>query len=468
MPFIQQVFSQKTKWIIPFLLPVLTVFSSTAFAVGGQSRLEVPSSFNPVGSGARALGWGGAFIAVADDATAASWNPGGLIQLRNPEVAVVGNTVYRSEDNTFGTNPQASGKQSVNYTGLNYFSASMPCGEESCGRNMIFSINYQKLYNLDRNWSHVSIQDYTGYPDGFDRSDQLINLDQKGDLYALGLAWAMQATETLSVGLTLNFWNNIAGTNGWRNTNHTIDHSLTSIGGIEAVSDIDSRVEENYRFKGFNMNLGLMWQLFAQDEQKLTLGVVIKTPFKADIHHSRYERLSESYDGAPPVQSEIYNEYNEKLNMPLSFGLGLAWQLSDNLTLAGDVYRTNWNNFEYTDFNGNKFSPISSKPSNQSDISATYQVRFGGEYRIISQEFGKNYIIPLRAGIFYDPAPAEGSTDNYYGISIGGGIAYATWVFDIAWQYRFGNNVNTQILTNRNFSQDVAEHTLYGSVFYRF
>ncbi len=36
-------------------------------------RLEIPSSPNPVGSGARALGMGGAFIAVADDATAASW-----------------------------------------------------------------------------------------------------------------------------------------------------------------------------------------------------------------------------------------------------------------------------------------------------------------------------------------------------------------------------------------------------------
>jgi long-subunit fatty acid transport protein len=42
---------------------------------------------NPVGSGARALGMGNAFIAVADDATAASWNPGGLSQLESPEVS---------------------------------------------------------------------------------------------------------------------------------------------------------------------------------------------------------------------------------------------------------------------------------------------------------------------------------------------------------------------------------------------
>ena len=55
----------------------------------GQVAQEVGFSGSPnlVGSGARALGMGGAFIAVADDATAASWNPGGLIQLETPEIS---------------------------------------------------------------------------------------------------------------------------------------------------------------------------------------------------------------------------------------------------------------------------------------------------------------------------------------------------------------------------------------------
>src|SRR5690554_2893241 len=54
-----------------------------------NAQLEITSSPNVVGSGARALGMGGAFIAVADDATAASWNPGGLTQLERPEVSWV-------------------------------------------------------------------------------------------------------------------------------------------------------------------------------------------------------------------------------------------------------------------------------------------------------------------------------------------------------------------------------------------
>ena len=112
------------------------------------SRIEIPSSFNPLGSGARALGMGGAFIAVADDATAASWNPGGLIQLERPEMSIVGAGFYREEDLDFGTNPEANGTNSVREARINYLSATYPF---TLGRfNMVVSANYQNLYDLNR------------------------------------------------------------------------------------------------------------------------------------------------------------------------------------------------------------------------------------------------------------------------------------------------------------------------------
>ena len=112
---------------ILFILPALC-FLVSPFVASAQTleRLEIPSSFNPVGSGARALGMGGAFIAVADDATAASWNPGGLIQLETPEVSAVGAYVYRTEDLYFGRNPEASGSENITNTNVNYLSAAYP------------------------------------------------------------------------------------------------------------------------------------------------------------------------------------------------------------------------------------------------------------------------------------------------------------------------------------------------------
>jgi hypothetical protein len=64
-------------------------------------RIDITGRQNlTLGSGARAYGMGGAFLARADDGTAASWNPAGLSYLRVPEVSLVG--VSNSFDATRG------------------------------------------------------------------------------------------------------------------------------------------------------------------------------------------------------------------------------------------------------------------------------------------------------------------------------------------------------------------------------
>src|SRR3979411_1754818 len=73
------------------------VFGARAAQAQAVQNVVLRNSFNPIGAGARGLGMGGAFIAVADDGTASSFNPAGLAQLRRTELAVVGfNDVVRS------------------------------------------------------------------------------------------------------------------------------------------------------------------------------------------------------------------------------------------------------------------------------------------------------------------------------------------------------------------------------------
>ncbi|MBT5419472.1 MAG: hypothetical protein HOK80_01170 [Candidatus Cloacimonetes bacterium] len=72
--------------------------------------------WNISGAGARAAGMGGAFIGVADDATAITWNPGGLTQLYRPEVSVVGRFIaenYKYESTDYEI--RAYGKSNINY-----------------------------------------------------------------------------------------------------------------------------------------------------------------------------------------------------------------------------------------------------------------------------------------------------------------------------------------------------------------
>ncbi len=61
------------------ILLILMTFCPTAFAETGDGGYAGP--FLQLGFGARALGMGGAFVAVADDATGGFFNPAGLVQI---------------------------------------------------------------------------------------------------------------------------------------------------------------------------------------------------------------------------------------------------------------------------------------------------------------------------------------------------------------------------------------------------
>ena len=66
------------------LLLVITLLSAQAFALSDDGGLR---SVFSLGAGNRALGMGGAYTAVADDAGAALWNPAGLATLQRREIS---------------------------------------------------------------------------------------------------------------------------------------------------------------------------------------------------------------------------------------------------------------------------------------------------------------------------------------------------------------------------------------------
>ncbi len=419
-----------------FLIFIPTISADDACTPG---RIEIPSSPNPVGSGARALGMGGAFIAIADDATAASWNPGGLTQLRKPEISFVGAGFLRLEDNTYG--PRNEEKEDVSKFALNYASAAIPLHEFiNLNHYLIFSANYQHLYDFKREWN-FSIKDTD---DGlFSDTKNIYNLD--GSLYAMGFALAIRPRwiPQLSLGATVNLWQD--GVCNWK-----ADRSMKTdfYNGNEFWFSEETKTSHQYSFSGTNFNIGFLWDVTG----KFTVGGVIKTPFKADIE---YEYIKNE-------KSECKDDFT--MEMPMSYGLGFAYRHSDTFTVSLDVYKTDWDQFALRDNDsGEEVSPVTGKSFAESDIDPTVQVRLGCEYLFVSPH--SKWKIPLCFGAFYDPAPAQGHPDNFFGFSVGSGIADGeVFSFDVAYQYRFGNNVGESVLQHWGFSQDIQEHTVYASL----
>jgi hypothetical protein len=77
----------------PILVLVFLLVCPLAF---GQTTIEPPI----ISPGARSLGLGGAFVAVADDATAAWANPSGLMQLARPEISLEGRSWNEDREGT--------------------------------------------------------------------------------------------------------------------------------------------------------------------------------------------------------------------------------------------------------------------------------------------------------------------------------------------------------------------------------
>ena len=443
----------------------LAVFCLTHLnmAFAQQQQVDIASSPNPLGSGARALGMGGAFIGVADDATAASWNPGGLVQLKKPEISLVISGFHRSEDNTLCTDPRSETSQHVSGEDINYLSIAYPFN--LLNRNMVLSLNYQHLYDFTAKWNYAT----SIASDAFE-AESLVDYKQSGRLSALGLAYCIQMTPRLSFGLTLNSWDDGLLNNQWEENYHLSDSQtvilppdmppeMAADAGSPSLTE-EYRRQERYSFSGFNFNVGMLWR--ATD--RLTIGAVFKSPFTADLRHEkRIQDKTTDFQGEVVDISEF--TYEEELDMPMSYGLGVAYRFSDHLTLSADIYRTGWDDFTIRDSDGNTFSPVT---NDDSEIDATTQVRVGGEYLIIHPS--PLYVIPIRAGGFYDPLPAKGNPDDVWGLSMGSGLVIGRYVFDIAFQYRFGNGVGGSAVQyyDADFSQDVGEVMIYTSLIIHF
>ncbi len=439
--------------VISACLALLFYSNSGLQAATLFQQVGVSSSPNPVGSGARAMGQGGAFIAIADDATAASWNPAGLIQLEKPELSIVGAYLTRKEEFSSSSHPEIDNTGEVDDANINYFSAAYPFHYY---RNIVVSINYQRLYEFKRSFNYRF--DYSS--EGVDLL-QNKSLDQDGYVGALGLAAAIEITPTLSFGATLNIWtDDLFWRNGW--TENYSERGVGTVGGNDVT--IDTHITDKYSdFGGVNANFGLLWNA----TKNLTLGAVIKTPFDANIRHE-FSFNQTTVFGSPAdatVTSQQTIKEGVELRMPLSYGFGLSWRFSDAFTMDIDAYRTEWSNYILTDGQGNKFSPIDGRPKGESDIKDTTQVRIGGEYLFILPE--NNIVVPVRAGFFYDPEPSHGKVNDFYGIALGSGIAYKRFIFDVAYQLRWGNNVDTGDLIATS-TADVTQHSFLASVIYHF
>ena len=398
----------------------------------GQDENDLTGRANPIqGAGARALGMGGAFLARADDATAASWNPAGLSYLRRPEVTVVGNhaaidghkTVTALEDNQFRSD-------TLDFAALTY---PLHLGSVSGAAQ----VSYQRVIPF----SGTRI---------ITRLPQTISIDAHGGFDVIALGTGLQITRHLRVGGTLNRW-----TSGYH-------QNLTR--NPAAEGEKIRQLELNLDFGGWNTNLGAIWS----PVEDVNLAAVFKTSFTGDIRLARMR--TDTFSNPPAVTTNAYASGDVRLDFPAAVGFGASWRPRSPLTISADYTRSYWSGaYIHNYFTlpptpapvGGASSPSPSPttfarlpwPQLAVAQSDTEQIRGGVEYVVLAGKFK----VPLRVGYFSDQQlaqAADGSAPRFNSWTAGTGLIIGPILFDVAYLYQSGaffdlNGVRNSITTKR-------------------
>jgi len=430
-----------------------------------QDQLTLQAQANVVqGSGARALGMGGAFLARADDATAASWNPAGLSYLRLPEVSFVysgGNLHSRA------ANPSTSDFSDDRRHGRSpdFLAATYPLSIASLSGSAQLSFQRVISFTSDRTIDDhfVPAPEAPNEPADppFVRRSTIAT---RGgfDVLALGSGW--QLTRTLRAGLTVNRWFN----------------------GYEQIYDkpVDlgiSHQEFRYDIRAWNVNVGVIWT----PTEKVNLGAVYKTGFQAKLHQSRLRRDPFADPGGVVIRERSVTsddlDLDPRLTFPPSVGIGASFRPRSALTVSVDYTRTRWSEGSIRDFFDlgktgapNVFARVSYPTLDQTATKDTEQIRAGLEYVVIRGRLR----LPLRVGYFNDgqyfrsipryvsigggPPLAVNGAPRFDALTAGAGIIVGPLLLDAAYNYEHGSYAD---LDGRAVS--VRSHRVVTSVIYR-
>lgn len=376
----------------------------TLFLVLG---LHAQESFNLKGAGARALGMGGAFIAVCDDATASSWNPAGLTQLKSPEAAfscLFNKTKYEYDVEDFE-------ETDMSHFAFNFGSLAMPLVVAE--KNLVVAIAYQRhidLYFKDEyEWAEGS--DYDEYTE-----------ETTGGIDAISPAVGIQLTDQIAAGITFNLWRG-GPKDTWESNTYYDDHPYwDNVEYFDSTYKFDSEM----KFPGFNVIFGVL-----ADFPPLKVGGIIRTPVTFSREYEESWEWNESWYNTN-TGTWVYNDddgtmdWESELKFPMMMGIGIAAQPTPNLTIAFDYDMRPYSKSEiqYT-VTGEYYDP------GWEDCN---EIRLGMEYLFI----GPNSVFPVRLGYrtdpkFYTDAEEEQVVGKVF--SLGAGLVMGNFMIDGALEY---------------------------------
>ena len=348
--------------------------SESAFAITDlETNAAIPFSFsNP---GARSLGMGGAFVGLADDATAAYTNPAGLTQLVQTEVSLEGRRVQTNSPFTSGGTAtidpfSLSGVQVGNTKNTNsspsFISFVLPRGDWS------FAFYRHELAKFNTSFTNAG---------GTVLSDFIVggNVQQVAPFFGAanlhivdyGLAVALKANDMVSVGVDFSYY----------------DFSLTSLRSEYQVNNGTTKLINVAGDDGSDHALAATVGLRLRFNDQWSAGFA----YRSSPKFSYTEDIIDLSGPSPQVAAT-----NAQFKVPDVISAGVSYHPTDVLVVNFDVDRV-----FYSQLTG-KLNSIFAIPNSTLDrlnVPNGTEAHVGAEYTFASLANP----LSLRAGAWFDP-----------------------------------------------------------------
>jgi len=318
------------------------------------------------GVGARAMGMGGAYSAVANDYHALYYNPAGLTRLRDTEFGLVFDKRSADVDTRYLGNPESTSIDNTNLESIG-FVYPYPTYRGS----LAFGLSYERISSFDLDYFRSA--ENRG---GIDFEEESIEEDGSLGAYQAGFAWELSPSVALGFTGTI-----LAGSSDRRRT-----FDFRADNGIDRESTITETRTDMTAITG---SLGILYRLGKQ----VDLGLVVRLPESFDLDGTIHDDVIR-YQDDPTDTLDYIDDFNfsDDLTLPYRITGAVAYNFGSVL-LSGEATFTDWKEIDY-------FGEIRTDDRGFAYRSTT-DLRIGGEFSIPEQP------IRLRAGFASQPVPYD-------------------------------------------------------------
>ena len=392
----------------------LAILLAAAGASAQDSPLSMPRPSNTVhysfsNPGARSLGMGGAFVALADDATAAFSNPSGLVQLTKPEVSIEGR--YWSYTTPYTAGGRVSGEpiglpidtvdglirseSNEDLSGISFLSFVYPKNKWSLAFYRHQLVNFRASTEVNGLFGELDLLGFT-----FDRlPDQRTVMDL--DIVSYGLAGAYKVTGNLFLGFGVSYHegNSTSSVVAYKycdplliclfNQNNVLDPNDFD------PQDVIYQAAFAAHDSDWGFNAGFLWRFLPR---WVWGGTYRRGP---EFDFETETRSGPGLEDIGVAEGTLVPDVSGSgsLRFPQMFGLGIAFSPSDALRISAE-----WDRVEYSSvmdatvrlLTGEEVHPFEIE---QIVIDDGDEFRLGFEYTFINL----NPILSARFGAWLDP-----------------------------------------------------------------